>query len=142
MTGPSLRKRQPHHSIHKGIYTEARNLTKLLKKLYAEERETPLREIADALVEHWETRTFAHAASEEEGLFAEKLKSRPELKELICKLKRDHQLLHLIVHQVKEKIAAEGITEETITYFETLLVLFRIHNQEEEDQLFDKLDIK
>lgn len=136
MTGPSLRKKNAHHSIHDGIYSEARDLTSLLKKMVNENETEHLSEISDALVEHWEKRTLAHADSEEEGFFVEKLQDHPELEEIIIKLKRDHQLMHLVLDQIKETLAGEGVTDTAIRGFDTLLVLFQIHNTEEEKHLF------
>lgn len=136
MTGPSLRKKNSHHSIHDGIYTEARDLTRLLKKVMDEKQEQPLNEIADALIEHWETRTLAHADSEEEGLFVEVLEEKPDLKEMITKLKRDHQLMHRIVAQIKIIVHEDGITEDVLRHFDALLVLFQMHNLEEEENIF------
>jgi predicted DNA-binding protein YlxM (UPF0122 family) len=136
MSGPSLRKKHSHHSIHDGIYTEARDLTKVLKKLLLENKAKETKEICDALIEHWETRTLAHAQSEEEGFFIEKLKENPELNEMIIKLKRDHQILEIIVHSIKVNIDNKGVTEDILPYFDALLVVFELHNHEEENNLF------
>ncbi|MDR6998290.1 hemerythrin domain-containing protein [Neobacillus niacini] len=136
MSGPSLRKKHSHHSIHDGIYTEARDLTVVLKELVKEGENDKIKEVAEALIEHWETRTLAHAQSEEEGFFVEKLKEQPELNETIIKLKRDHQLLELIVAMIKEKMKQNGMTVEMTRYFDALLVLFELHNLEEEKYLF------
>ncbi|MEH7302707.1 hemerythrin domain-containing protein [Neobacillus drentensis] len=136
MSGPSLRKKHSHHSIHDGIYTEARDLTKVLKKLLLENKAKETKEICDALIEHWETRTLAHAQSEEEGFFIEKLKENPELNEMIIKLKRDHQILEIIVHSIKVNIDNKGVTEDILPYFDALLVVFELHNHEAENNLF------
>ncbi|MEH7108426.1 hemerythrin domain-containing protein [Bacillus sp. JJ1764] len=137
MSGPSLRKQHSHHAIHDGIYVEARDLTKILKQLFKENNQDKIKEVCEALTEHWEQRTLAHAQSEEEGFFVEKLKEQPELQETIIKLKRDHQLLELILEKIKDHLQKEEISEETIRYFEGLLVVFEIHNQEEETHLFE-----
>ncbi|MGG5253991.1 hemerythrin domain-containing protein [Neobacillus sp. SM06] len=136
MSGPSLRKKKAHHSIHDGIYTEARDLTNLLKKVISENQFEHLNELTEALIEHWETRTLAHAVAEEEGFFVEKLAAEPELEEMIIKLKRDHQLMKMIIEQIKQSIASEGVTENAIRGFDALLVLFLLHNEEEEKSLF------
>ncbi|QCJ43082.1 hemerythrin domain-containing protein [Bacillus sp. S3] len=138
MSGPSLRKKHSHHSIHDGIYTEARDLTKVLKELAQGNKQENINEICDALIEHWETRTLAHAQSEEEGFFAERLKEQPDLYETIIKLKRDHQILELIVKYIKEHREREGVTDVILPYFEALLVVFELHNHEEENSLFNK----
>lgn len=69
MSGPSLRKKHSHHAIHDGIFTEARDLTKLFKKLLLENKVEESKVISEALLEHWETRTLAHAQSIRRGRF-------------------------------------------------------------------------
>lgn len=77
-----------------------------------------------------------HNQSEEEGFFVEKLRENPDLKETIIKLKRDHQILEMIVKSIKEKIHNIDLTEEILPYFDALLVVFELHNDEEENNLF------
>ncbi|MFJ7725759.1 hemerythrin domain-containing protein [Neobacillus sp. NPDC097160] len=120
-----------------GIFTEARDLTNVLKEQVREKKAENSNEVCDALIEHWETRTLAHAQSEEEGFFVEKLKEQPDLHDTIIKLKRDHQILELIVMSIKEKKEDKGVTEEILPYFDALLVVFELHNHEEETSLFE-----
>lgn len=136
MSGPSLGKKHSHHAIHDGIFSEARDLTKVLKALLSENKLNEAKEISEALIEHWETRTLAHAQSEEEGFFVEIVKKDPDLKEMITKLKRDHQIIDMIVRTIKKEINDKGVTEEILPYFDALLVVFTIHNHEEETNLF------
>ncbi|MFT0915588.1 hypothetical protein VSK90_04725 [Bacillus swezeyi] len=42
---------------------------------------------AKALLDHWETRTIAHADSEEEGLYKRKLKENPDISHTLSMLK-------------------------------------------------------
>ncbi|MCM3124996.1 hemerythrin domain-containing protein [Mesobacillus sp. AQ2] len=136
MSGPALKNHFSHQSIHDGYYTEGRDLTELLVKLFREEREEDCAVAADALVEHWETRTIAHADSEEEGFYMEIMEKKPELKEEVIKLIRDHDLIRMIVADVKGRLPNEGVTEEVIDRFKTILHLVDIHNHEEERILF------
>lgn len=87
-------------------------------------------------MEHWETRTIAHADSEEEGFYMEIMEKKPELKEEVIKLIRDHDLIRMIVADVKGRLPNEGVTEEVIDRFKTILHLVDIHNHEEERILF------
>jgi hypothetical protein len=137
MSGPSLRKQHSHHAIHDGIYSEARDLTRVLRQLVQENNQEKVPEVCDALLEHWEQRTLAHAQSEEDGFFVEKLNEKPELYETIIKLKRDHQLLEMMVTSIKNKLDKKEITEEILRYFDAMLVVFEIHNHEEETSLFE-----
>lgn len=137
MSGPALKHLFSHQSIHEGYYSEGRDLTELLVSLHLEERKTDCLEVADALVEHWETRTIAHADSEEEGFYLEVMKNHPELTTQVTKLIRDHDLLRMIVSDVKERISEEGVSMEVIDRFKTILLLVDIHNREEEKHLFE-----
>lgn len=138
MSGPALRHHYSHQSIHDGYYTEGRELTEVLVKLFRDNREEDCAVAADALVEHWETRTIAHADSEEEGFYLEVMEKKPELKEQVIKLIRDHDLLRMIVFDVKDRLLSEGVTEEVIDLFKTILLLVDIHNHEEERILFQE----
>ncbi|WP_210366985.1 hemerythrin domain-containing protein [Bacillus sp. REN3] len=136
MSGPALKNHFSHQSIHEGYYTEGRDLTEVLVKLHREKREKECRIAAEALVEHWETRTIAHADSEEEGFYLEVMEQRPEIKEDVIKLIRDHDLLRMIVADVKQRIQKDGVTQEAIDRLKTILLLVNIHNHEEERILF------
>ncbi|MEH6987632.1 hemerythrin domain-containing protein [Cytobacillus firmus] len=136
MAGPALKNHFSHQSIHDGYYTEGRDLTEVLVKLSREGREKECGIAAEALVEHWETRTIAHADSEEEGFYQEVMKDKPDLKEEVIKLIRDHDLLRMLVSDLKERIPHDGVTEEVIDRFKTILLLVDIHNQAEERVLF------
>ncbi|MGN7177516.1 hemerythrin domain-containing protein [Cytobacillus sp. SAFR-174] len=136
MAGPALKNHYSHQSIHDGYYTEGRDLTEVLVKLSREGREKECGIAAEALVEHWETRTIAHADSEEEGFYQEVMKDKPDLKEEVIKLIRDHDLLRMLVSDLKERIPRDGVTEEVIDRFKTILLLVDIHNQTEERVLF------
>lgn len=136
MSGPALKQLHSHQSIHDGYYTEGRELTEVLEKLYLDHRTDECIEIANALIEHWETRTIAHADSEEEGFYLEVMKKQPELKVQIIKLVRDHDLLRMIVTDVKERLSKDGISLEVLDRLKTILLLVNIHNREEEKHLF------
>ena len=136
MSGPALRQLSSHQSIHDGYYTEGRDLTELLVSLFNEQRLDDCREVSKALVEHWETRMIAHADAEEEGFYLEVMGKYPELETQLTKLVRDHELLRLVVADVKECIQQEGMTLRVIDLFKGILLLVEIHSREEEKHLF------
>jgi len=88
-------------------------------------------------VEHWETRTLAHADAEEDGLYDEIAAESEENKEKIAQLIRDHDLMRRIVGKIKEKLISEGMTEEIINQLHSLIIVDEIHNQDEMDILPD-----
>ncbi|MGC5327573.1 hemerythrin domain-containing protein [Brevibacillus sp. SYSU BS000544] len=135
MSGPSLRKLHSHRSIHDGAYSEAQNMTEMLTQLYRDGRREHARLAAEALLEHWETRTLAHAEAEEEGFYQEVLTGRPELAEQITKLTRDHDLLRKIVAQTKGLLEEHDVNEEILSRFTALLLINSIHSRDEESSL-------
>ncbi|WP_062356760.1 hypothetical protein [Bacillus kwashiorkori] len=138
MSGPSLKKYHSHHSIHEGVYVEARELTTLLLKSIEEKKaENYIQEITNALIEHWEQRMLAHADSEEEGLFKERLAENPDLLEIVAKLKRDHQIMGILVEEIKTELQKEKVINEyVLDRFKALLCMIQIHNREEEKHMF------
>lgn len=134
MSGPSLYKLQAHKSIHDGVVFEGKELLDLLIKVHGENHEEHSKMTAEALIEHWETRLIAHADSEEESFYDEKIKENPPLQEQITKLKRDHDLFRILIKEIKE-LMENGVNEQIIDRFKTIYVLAQIHNEQEEDLL-------
>ncbi len=136
MAGPSLRQLHAHRSIHEGAYVEARDGLELLEKLRRFGRGEQAREAANLLVEHWETRTLAHAQAEEEGFYQEQAAQKPELAETVTMLRRDHALMRILVDEIKQILPAEGVTEAVVDRFKALMLIVSIHSREEESLLF------
>ncbi|WP_163969794.1 hemerythrin domain-containing protein [Oceanobacillus halotolerans] len=137
-TGPALRKLASHRSIHDGSFAEARDLTEVTFRLFQENRMDDCVKAADALVDHWETRVIAHADAEEDddGLYQEIAKENPELQPKIYELTRDHDLLRIVVGEIKDSLKeSRKITEDIMNKFQSLLVINRIHSRSEESLL-------
>lgn len=92
-------------------------------------------EIAYITVEHWEGRTLQHAASEEEGLYIEAVGIKPELKNVIISLIRDHQLMREIVAEIKELLVQGKVGGELLARFQALIVVDELHNRDEMNML-------
>ncbi|WP_044748718.1 hypothetical protein [Bacillus alveayuensis] len=136
MSGPSLRQLQAHRSIHDGAFVEAKHLTELLEQLHSDGREEQILEVADALIEHWEMRIIAHAESEEEGFYKEKIAQDPSLLEKIVMFKRDHDLMRRLVADIKDVLSQKRVDKEMLDRFRALLLINHIHSREEEKFLF------
>ncbi|SDI72823.1 hemerythrin domain-containing protein [Natribacillus halophilus] len=131
-SGPALRKVDSHSSIHEAALNEAREITDILEELLKKEQYEKALETAYIGVEHWETRTLQHAASEEEGLYKELAEESAELNEAVIGLTRDHDLLRLLVEEIKELLGTEGINDQVLQRFQALILVDVLHNQEEE----------
>ncbi|SDZ43036.1 Hemerythrin HHE cation binding domain-containing protein [Evansella caseinilytica] len=135
MSGPALRKLHSHKSIHDGAVTEGRDIMTLLEDVYKKKQEKHAKIAAAALIEHWETRILAHADAEEEGLYLDIKKQRPDLQETITKLIRDHELIRILVKETKTMLDDSSVTEEVIDRFKAVYVLVQLHSREEENYL-------
>jgi Hemerythrin HHE cation binding domain len=131
MSGPALRHVDSHSLIHEAALGEARELTELLDRSIRKGELEKAAEIAYITVEHWEARALQHAASEEEGLYVEALGIKPELKEVIISLTRDHQLMREIVGEIKELLAQGKVGDELLARFQALIVVDELHNRDE-----------
>jgi len=132
MSGPGLKHYDSHSSIHDAALNEALELNDILRTLLRDEQYEKALEVAYVAVEHWETRTLQHADSEEEGLYKDLAEESPELKEELVALTRDHDILRLLVKQIKEKLDKEGFNNEVMQRFDALILVNGIHNDSEE----------
>lgn len=134
--GPSLRQLHAHHAIHEGGLSGAIAKTGEVEELLKEKEYEVARQAADHLVEYWETRILSHADSEEDGFYQEVEANHPQLGEAVIRLTRDHELLRIIVADIKALIQEEGVSPAVLQQFHALLVLNAIHSREEERLLF------
>ncbi|MFD2760804.1 hemerythrin domain-containing protein [Lentibacillus juripiscarius] len=135
MSGPALKRADSHAAIHEAALNEAIELTNMLEKLADNSQQEKAMELAYVLVEQWETRTLAHASSEEEGLYKDLVKENPDMKDDIVALTRDHDLLRLLVAEIKRLLPEFGVTGGVVQRFHSLIIVDELHNQKELDVL-------
>lgn len=131
MSGPALKHVDSHSAIHEAALIEATELTELLVRLLADEHKDKALELAFVIVEHWETRTLQHAQSEEEGLYKELAEESPKLKDSIVALTRDHDLLRLLLKEIKDILEKDGVNDSVVQRFQALILVDELHNREE-----------
>ena len=81
---------------------------------------------------------MAHAESEEEenGLYFECEKERPELHDAIQQLKRDHNIMSQIILKMKNDLESNDIDrDQLVDYASSILVVNEIHSRDEELKL-------
>ncbi|MBY7142030.1 hemerythrin domain-containing protein [Virgibacillus sp. NKC19-3] len=132
MSGPGLKHVDSHAAIHEAALNEAEELNEILESLLRNGQEEKALETAYVAVEHWESRTLQHADSEEEGLYKELVEESPELNDSIIELTRDHDLLRMLVKEIKEMLDADGFSDAVLQRFQALVLVDLLHNQEEE----------
>ncbi|WP_411842043.1 hemerythrin domain-containing protein [Salinicoccus sp. HZC-1] len=135
MSGPALRQLAAHRSIHESAHGQVKEMTRSLRFLYENERSKEGLEAEKVILEHWRDHIIAHADSEEEGLYLEIRKERPELSETITQLMRDHELLRKIVGKIEENLEADESREDRLSMYESLLVVNWHHSRDEEKYL-------
>ncbi|RCW67026.1 hemerythrin domain-containing protein [Saliterribacillus persicus] len=131
MSGPALRKIDSHEAIHDAALQEAQELTNVVANLLKEGDVDRALEAAYITVEHWETRTLAHADAEEKGLYQEIVENSPDLSKNVTALMRDHDILRLLIKEVKEILEKDGICERVLNRFHALILVDELHNKEE-----------
>jgi vacuolar-type H+-ATPase subunit E/Vma4 len=135
MSGPSLKKPDAHSSIHEAALNEARELREIFQRCLEDGQKEKALQVAEVIIEHWETRTLKHAESEEEGLYKEMVLENAELKDLVVQLTRDHDIMRRIVQQMKEKLQKQEIDEEFTTLMDGVIIVDLIHNEDEMNKL-------
>lgn len=132
MSGPSLRQLHAHHAIHEGALSGALTKTEEVEDLLRAKEYEVARQAADHLLEYWETRIISHADAEEEGFYLEMIEQNSELKQTVAELTRDHDILRIIVSDIKKLLEDEGVSYGVMKQFHALLVINAIHSREEE----------
>ncbi|GAA0444647.1 hypothetical protein GCM10008983_22570 [Lentibacillus halophilus] len=135
MSGPALKNADSHAAIHEAALNEAIELTEMLEKLADDSQQEKAMELAYVLVEQWETRTLAHAESEEEGLYKDLVDENPDVKDDIVALTRDHDLLRLLMAEIKQLLPEYGVTNDVVQRFHSMIIVDQLHNQKELDVL-------
>ncbi|RYG71841.1 hypothetical protein EU245_12845 [Lentibacillus lipolyticus] len=131
MSGPALKRVDSHSAIHEATLNEAIELTNMLEKLVNDSQKEKAMELAYVLLEQWETRTLAHAEAEEEGLYKDLVEENPDINDDIIALTRDHDLLRLLVAEIKRLLPEFGVINDVVQRFHSLIIVDELHNQKE-----------
>ncbi len=136
MSGPALKQLHSHRAIHEGGLSGAvMKTTDMMDHLRQGELETA-QLAADDLIVYWETRVISHADAEESGFYKEIAEENPELQDQIIMLTRDHDLMRIIVQDIKTLRETEGLSPNVLHKFHALMVVNEIHSRDEERLLF------
>lgn len=135
MSGPSLKKKDAHSSIHEAALNEAKELRKVMQKCLTDGETEKAMQVAEIVIEHWESRTLKHAEAEEEGLYKEMAAEKPELSTIIAQLTRDHDLMRRTVEIMKQELQQETIGDRMISLIDCLIIIDEFHNDDEMNKL-------
>lgn len=134
MTGPSLRDSSAHSSIHYAVKSE---IEKAINKLEREREQghTIKAKEVELLIGIWEGKVLAHAHEEENGLYAEILRTSPVLNEKLVRLSRDHELMRILTEKIKSLSVSMENEKKILEISRALLLILEVHTKEEEEIL-------
>lgn len=136
--GPALSQLHAHRAIHDGAQSGAVQFTVEMMELVKKGKLEEAKGAAKQLLEFWESRVISHADAEESGFYQKKAEENEKYQEAVIQLKRDHDILRMIVKDIKESLDIDGVSDRVIQQFHGLLTVNEIHSREEERLLFDK----
>lgn len=137
MAGPALKQLFSHHAIHEGGLSGAVQKTEAMMEFLQQGELETANQAADDLIDYWLTRVISHADAEEDGFYQEMVAAKPELKDVISQLIRDHDLLRIIVKDIQELREKENLSPAVLHKFHALIVVNEIHSRDEERLLFE-----
>ncbi|GLG01165.1 hypothetical protein Alches_12040 [Alicyclobacillus hesperidum subsp. aegles] len=137
MSGPALKQLDAHHAIHEAAFHEAQEMTVLFHHLVEKGDSERAVALAEAILDHWKTRTLRHAADEEIGFYQECREAMPHRAEEIAQLIRDHDLMRNLVAEL-EQLLSHTFDSRAISFrLDALLWVNEIHSRDEERCLLD-----
>lgn len=135
--GPSLRQLHSHKAIHEGGLSGAESKTADVIAILKMEQPEKANEALEDLLDYWETRIIAHADSEEDGFYQEVVERNPEMQYKITQLIRDHDLLKILVADIRSMHQEEGFSIGILHRLQALIIVNEIHSRDEEKYLFE-----
>jgi len=60
------------------------------------------------------------------------------LREVIVTLKRDHDLMRILLKEIKEELSDQAFNESILARFDAMLLINQIHGREEERMLLEQ----
>jgi hypothetical protein len=137
LSGPSLRKRDAHSSIHEAALNEALELRGIFQKCLEDGETEKAIQVIDVAIEHWESRTLQHADAEEEGLYKDIVDENPDMLSTVIQLTRDHDLMRRIVKILNNRLQSHPPDQQMITLLDSLVIIDEIHNEDEMNKLLN-----
>ncbi|MDU0331442.1 MULTISPECIES: hemerythrin domain-containing protein [Paenibacillus] len=134
--GPSLRQLHAHQAIHDGGLAGAKSKTEEVERFYASGDLELAEQATNELLGYWESRILSHADAEEDGFYQEVVEKNPDLQEAVVQLKRDHELMRIVVRSIHELRETSGWSAAILHKLYALLEINEIHSREEERLLF------
>jgi hypothetical protein len=137
LSGPSLRKRDAHSSIHEAALNEALELRELFQRCLEDNETEKALQVIEVAIEHWESRTLKHAEAEEEGLYKDIVDENPDMISTVIQLTRDHDLMRRIVETLKNRLQSQQPDQQMVTLLDSLVIIDEIHNADEMNKLLN-----
>ncbi len=131
--GPSLVDQHAHQAIHDAARFEMEAGTELLHTSVSRQDSMTALRLARELADGWHQRVLAHADAEEQDMFPQVVAAFPASEAMVAALIRDHEVMRLLVEEVRQELDRESeVTPAVLGRFTALLHVQRLHSSLEE----------
>ncbi|WP_020006721.1 hypothetical protein [Salinicoccus albus] len=140
MTASSLRYLKSHKALHDEISGGAEEQLESMKTLLNKLEHKELAEEMGAFIEYVEESVLGHAQQEETpgGLYDSIERDDPKNVEKIRRLRRDHELIQVMVDRMKEELSHDEVDfQKLIDHSVSIILVDEIHSRDEEDLLME-----
>lgn len=127
-----------HKELHDEILGGAEQQLDSMKTLLNKFEHKELAEEMESFIEYVEERLLGHFSQEEaqDALYESATKQNPELQDKVQGLKRDHELIRMMVERMKQELAKEEVDfQKLIDHSVSIILVDEIHSRDEEDTL-------
>jgi len=93
------------------------------------------RGLVGMLTDLWRSRVLSHAEEEENGLYEEIKRVEPESACQIERVKRDHEILRIMIEQIEAVNSSTGNIGEILGINSAMLKILELHDRDEEKLL-------
>ncbi len=136
MSGPALRSRRWHSLIQNSAIADIEAATEqIMEKMDLGAGDA--RGHVGFLLDLWRSKVLSHAEEEENGLYEEIERARPGSVCRIERVKRDHEILAILVQQIEELNSSTGNIGEILGINSAMLRILELHDRDEEKLLPD-----
>lgn len=138
MTNPSLKNWEEHKALHDEILGGAEERLDSMKTLLNKLEHKELAEEMESFIEYVEESVLGHAKKEEAsgGMYETIAKDDPKTVEKIRRLRRDHEIIQIMVDRMKEELSHDKVDfQKLIDHSVSIILVDEIHSRDEEDIL-------
>lgn len=138
MSGLSLNDYSTHKALHDEILGGAEEQLDSMKTLLNKLEHKELADEMESFIEYVEERVLGHFDEETSGngFYDRAVARESALHDKVQGLKRDHELIRMMVRRMKEELSKEAVDfQKLIDHSVSIILIDEIHSRDEEDIL-------